>query len=56
LPVHQVRYIGGALEEQYVGVGSATDAAPLALVWSKPSTTRLAEYIERIDVTLRKAN
>ncbi len=54
LPVHQVRYIGGALEEQYVGVGSATDAAPLALVWSKPSTTRLAEYIERIDVTLRE--
>jgi SAM-dependent MidA family methyltransferase len=54
LPVHRARYMSGALEEQYVGVGSATDAAPLALVWSKPSTKRLAEYLERIAVTLRE--
>ena len=54
LPVHRARYMSGALEEQFVGVGSATDAAPLALVWSKPSTKKLAEYLERIAVTLRE--
>lgn len=54
LPVHRARYKSGALEEQYVGAGSATDAAPLVLVWSKPSTNRLAEYLERIAVSLRE--
>jgi SAM-dependent MidA family methyltransferase len=46
--------MSGALEEQYVGVGSRTDAVHVALVWSKPSTKRLAEYIERIAVSLRE--
>jgi SAM-dependent MidA family methyltransferase len=54
LPVHRARYIGGALEEQYVGVASVNDAVHLALVWSEPSRKRLAEYINRIAVTLRE--
>jgi SAM-dependent MidA family methyltransferase len=54
LPVHRARYKSGALEEQYVGVGSVTDSSPLVLVWSKPSTKRLGEYLERIAVTLRE--
>jgi len=54
LPVHRARYRSGALEEQYVGAASATGAGPLALVWSKPSTKRLAEYLERISITLRE--
>jgi SAM-dependent MidA family methyltransferase len=54
LPVHRARYTSGALEEAYVGAGSATDAAHLALIWSKPSTKRLTEYLERIAVALRE--
>src|SRR5258705_5832573 len=54
LPVHRARYMSGALEEQYVAVGSLTDPGHMALVWSKPSTKRLTEYIERIAVTLRE--
>jgi SAM-dependent MidA family methyltransferase len=54
LPMHRARYMNGALEEQYVRAGPATDAAQLALVWSKPSTKRLTEYLERIDVALRE--
>ncbi|MEK6407938.1 MAG: SAM-dependent methyltransferase [Acidobacteriota bacterium] len=54
LPVHRVRYVSGALEELYVAAGPNTDEASLALVWSKPSTEKLTQYVERIGVTLRE--
>lgn len=54
LPVHRVRCVSGALEESYVAAGRHTDQASLALVWSKPSTEKLTEYVERIGVTLRE--
>lgn len=50
LPVHRARYRSGALEELYV----VTEAAGLALLWSKPSTERLWKYVERVDVSLRE--
>ena len=50
LPVHRARYRGGVLEELYVG----TDAACLALLWSKPSTERLWRFVERVGVSLRE--
>ena len=57
LPVHRARSRSGALQELYVATASATDAVRLALLWGKPSTKRLREYleyIERIGVTLRE--
>lgn len=54
LPVHRARYMSGALEELYVVATSATDAARLALVWDKPSTERLSDYVERIGIILRE--
>lgn len=55
LPVHRVRYVSGALEELYVEAGPNTDEASLALVWSKASTEKLTQYVERIGVTLRQS-
>jgi SAM-dependent MidA family methyltransferase len=54
LPVHCARWLGGALEELYVAVAPEPDFEHLTLVWNKPSTKRLSEYVERSGLTLRE--
>jgi SAM-dependent MidA family methyltransferase len=54
LAVHRVRRARGALEESYVAVAQSTDFGRLTLIWDKPSTTRLREYLERTGVALRE--
>jgi SAM-dependent MidA family methyltransferase len=54
LPVHRARYVGGALEELYVAATTAPGATHLTLVWNKPSTKRLSDYVERSGVALRE--
>jgi SAM-dependent MidA family methyltransferase len=49
LPVHRARYRNGSIEEEYVSV---TDAGRLGVVWRDPSTQRIAEYLERIGISL----
>jgi len=55
LPVHRVRYRAGSLEESYVTSPiRSEEPGTLAEVWSKPSTDRLDEYVERMKVKLRE--
>lgn len=53
LPVHLARYRAGALEENYVSSSApGARAGNLSQVWGKPSTNRLVEYIDRMQVKL----
>jgi SAM-dependent MidA family methyltransferase len=56
MPVHRVRLTGGRLEELYVitGPGGSPDEERLGLMWGRPSTDRLARYVERMAVALRE--
>ncbi|HXU10120.1 MAG TPA: SAM-dependent methyltransferase [Blastocatellia bacterium] len=55
LPVHSVRFRAGSLEESYV---TSTDRSEgpgtFSQSWGKPSTDRLAEYVDRMKVELRE--
>ena len=53
LPVHRVRFKGGAITEAYLTV-AGDEPARLALTWGEPSTKRLTSYVERIGVGLRE--
>jgi SAM-dependent MidA family methyltransferase len=54
LPVHLARYRAGALEESYVTSSAAGEReGKLSQVWGKPSTDRLVEYVDRMNVKLR---
>lgn len=48
MPVHRVRMVAGALEEQYISVSSHQ----LALTWGPPSTCRLDSYVRRMGAAL----
>jgi SAM-dependent MidA family methyltransferase len=50
-PVHRVTMRGGRLLESYVGLNDNND---FVFVEDEPSTTRLAEHFERLDVTLEE--
>ncbi len=53
LPVHRVRYSAGSLEESYVtSPARSEEPGTLSQSWGKPSTDRLAEYVDRIQVKL----
>src|SRR6185503_17971816 len=53
LPVHRVRFRSGWLEESYVTSSDRSDEPGLlTLSWGKPSTNRLAEYVDRMRVRL----
>lgn len=57
MPVHRVRFARGRIEELYVISKLAREPDEkdrLAFIWDKPSTDKLAEYIERIGVPLRE--
>lgn len=55
LPVHRVRYRSGSLEESYVTSPDRSEGPrTLAEAWSKPSTDRLAEHVDRMKVKLRQ--
>ncbi|HXF38842.1 MAG TPA: SAM-dependent methyltransferase [Blastocatellia bacterium] len=55
LPVHRVRFRSGSLEESYVTFPERREGPErLVQVWSKPSTDRLAEYVDRMRVKLRE--
>ncbi|HXG90874.1 MAG TPA: SAM-dependent methyltransferase [Blastocatellia bacterium] len=55
MPVHRVRFARGQIEEQFIKAepGSETsEGKHLALVWGKPSSPMLIEYVERMNVNL----
>jgi SAM-dependent MidA family methyltransferase len=57
MPVHRIRFAGGRIEESYVIVTQADEADEqerLALAWDRPSTDKLAEYVERIGTPLKE--
>ena len=55
LPVHCVRFRSGSLEESYVTSPDRSDErGSLSLSWSKPSTDRLAQYVDRMRIDLRE--
>lgn len=53
MPVHRVRSTGSTIEQQYVGTSGAENGS-LAVLWDKPSSNKLGEYIERMEVRLRE--
>lgn len=55
LPVHRVRFRSGSLEESYVtSPDRSEEPGTLSQSWGKPSTDRLAEYVDRMRVELRE--
>ena len=52
LPVHRALYERGAVKELFVT--TCDEPAHLSLIWGNPESSRLTEYIERIDVPLRE--
>jgi SAM-dependent MidA family methyltransferase len=54
LPVHCVRGAKGSIQELYVTTAEEGGVTHLAGVWRHPSTVRLREYLERIDLRLRE--
>lgn len=54
MPVHRARFNHGAIEEQYVALSSRDTEPRLALVWSMPSTERLADYVARMRASLQE--
>jgi SAM-dependent MidA family methyltransferase len=54
MPVHRVRFARGQIEEQHIRIesGSKADEKRLALVWGKPSTSKLTDYINRLNIRL----
>ncbi|HSE98371.1 MAG TPA: SAM-dependent methyltransferase, partial [Blastocatellia bacterium] len=56
LPVHRVRLNGSRLEEMYITTGSHETGEPkrLRFVWSAPSTEKLSEYLDLMQVRLSK--
>jgi SAM-dependent MidA family methyltransferase len=54
MPVHRVRSRGGAIEEQYVTTVSGAEPTALVLVWDRPSTKSLGQYLKRATVTPRE--
>jgi SAM-dependent MidA family methyltransferase len=51
MPVHRVRMHKGRLEEAYV-VGAELSSAHPREVWESPSTPDLADYFDRLNITL----
>jgi SAM-dependent MidA family methyltransferase len=57
MPAHRVRFAPGRIEELYVIAKLASESdeeGRLALTWGRPSTDKLAEYIERIAAPVRE--
>lgn len=54
LPVHRVCFKDGTIKESYVTAERGNERARLALTWDEPSTDRLADYVERMRVSLRE--
>jgi SAM-dependent MidA family methyltransferase len=54
MPVHRIRFARGQVEEQYVTTkrGSESGKKRLAVVWDKPSSPALSDYIERLKIHL----
>lgn len=55
LPVHCVRGTRDSIQELYVTTAEEEGVTQLSGVWQPPSTERLTEYLDRIDLRLRES-
>ena len=54
LPVHRARFTHDTVQELYVSTDERKDHGHLVPIWSHPSTSRLAEYLERLGIALQE--
>jgi SAM-dependent MidA family methyltransferase len=54
LPVHCVRLSNASIQELYVTTAEGQGGLHLAPLWSNPSTSRLTEYLERMEIALQE--